>query len=111
MKCLVRYALVSVYLSSVALAQSAQQLADLTKSMSEQGRTVVTRLAELNRLSPGQWRVHDGDMAHGESSDLDDTSWPIAKTTESYSTEAVWFRQWVEVPKTLHGYDLTEARI
>src|ERR1035441_6629761 len=111
MKYLVRYAFAGVCLCAAALAQSAQQIADLAKSMPEQGQTVVSRLAELNRLPPGQWRVHNGDMSHGESVDLADSSWPTAKTTESYSTEAVWFRQWIEVPKVLRGYDLSGTRI
>src|ERR1017187_3233317 len=111
MKYFVRYAFAGVCLCSAAFAQSTQQMADLKKSMPEQGQTVVSRLAELNRLPPGQWRVHNGDMAHGEGVDLEDSSWPVAKTTESYSTEAVWFRQWIEVPKMLHGYDLSGTRI
>jgi alpha-mannosidase len=76
-----------------------------------EGQTVVTRLAPLNHLPAGQWRVHNGDMAHGERLDLDDSAWPTAKMTESYSTEAVWFRQWISVPKDLQGYDLTGTRI
>ena len=111
MKFLVKCALAVACVCSIASAQSAQQMADLMKSMPEPTQAIVTRLAELNHLPADGWRIHNGDMAHGESADLNDSSWPMAKTGESYSTDAVWFRQWIEVPKTLHGYDLTSARI
>lgn len=52
----------------------------------------------------------NGDMAHGESPELDDAAWPIAKAG-GYSNESVWFRQWIEVPKMLDGYDLTGTQI
>ena len=36
---------------------------------------------------------------------------PSVKPPTDSSTDAVWYRQWIEVPKTLTGYDLTGARI
>lgn len=72
---------------------------------------VVTRLGELNTLPSGQWRYHAGDVPHGEDTALDDSAWPIAKPGAEGPNEAIWYRQWIEVPKTLHGYDLTGTRI
>ncbi|MBV8672231.1 MAG: alpha-mannosidase, partial [Acidobacteriaceae bacterium] len=72
---------------------------------------VIARLGELSNLPSGEWRYHQGDIAHGESPALDDASWPLVKAPADASTAAVWYRQWVEVPKTLAGYDLTGARI
>ena len=72
---------------------------------------MVERLGALNRLSAEEWRFHAGDLAHGESPDLDDSSWPVVKPRLEAPQDAVWFRRWIEVPATLQGYDLTGARI
>ena len=72
---------------------------------------VVTRLDKLNHLPAGEWRYHVADLAHGESPTLDDSSWPVAKPGPDYSQDALWFRQWVTVPQTLDGYNLTGATI
>lgn len=71
----------------------------------------VQQLGTLNNLSQNHWSVHTGDIAHGESPTLDDSSWPVAKPEGEYPTEAVWFRQTIVVPQTLHGYDLSGTRI
>ncbi len=55
--------------------------------------------------------MHTGDMAHGEAVNLDDSGWQTANAGEQTSTDAVWFRQTIQVPDTLHGYDLTGARV
>ena len=94
-----------------ASAQTAAQVAQIVKSYSEHSQAVVERLGALNRLSAEEWRFHAGDLAHGESPDLDDSSWPLVKPRMEAPQDAVWFRRWIEVPATLHGYDLTGARI
>jgi alpha-mannosidase len=94
-----------------AQAQTADQAAEIVKGLSNQAHTVVNRLTELNRLPADEWRYHTGDLAHGESPDLDDSSWPVAKARMDAGQDAVWFRRWIEVPKSFHGYDLTGARI
>ncbi|HWZ50945.1 MAG TPA: hypothetical protein VNW54_05730, partial [Granulicella sp.] len=50
-------------------------------------------------------------MAHGESLTLDDSNWELVTPKAKAGKEAVWYRQTIEVPKTLHGYDLTGAQI
>ena len=94
-----------------ASAQTAAQVAQIVKSYSEHSQAVVERLGALNRLSAEEWRFHAGDLAHGESPDLDDSSWPVVKPRLEAPQDAVWFRRWIEVPATLQGYDLTGARI
>jgi alpha-mannosidase len=84
---------------------------EVVKSMPSDAQKVITRLGELSNLPSGDWRYHEGDIAHGESPSLDDSSWPVAKVPSDASTAAVWYRQWIEVPKTLSGYDLSGARI
>ncbi|MGD0740587.1 MAG: glycoside hydrolase family 38 C-terminal domain-containing protein [Terracidiphilus sp.] len=103
-------AAVGFLLSGLAGAQSAQQIA-ATKSLTAPAQQVITRLGQLNRIPDGEWRVHPGDLPHGESLNLDDSAWPIAKPGSEYSDDAVWFRQWIEIPKNLHGYDLTGANV
>jgi alpha-mannosidase len=93
-----------------ANAQSGGQDAIL-KSLTPDTRAVVERLAQLNRLPSQEWRYHAGDIPHGESPALDDSSWQVIKPRRKISDDAVWFRRLVEVPTILNGYDLTGARI
>ena len=100
-----------VFTGTRASAQTAEQAAQVLKPYSEQARSVVQRLTLLNRLPAEEWRYHAGDLAHGESPDLDDSSWQLVKPRMEAPQDAVWFRRWVEVPSSLQGYDLTGARI
>jgi alpha-mannosidase len=93
-------------------AQYAVQSADdVVKALPPDAAKVITRLGELSNLPSGPWRYHEGDIAHGESPSLDDGSWMQVKPGSDGSTAAAWYRQWIEVPKTLSGYDLTGTRI
>ncbi|HXW15951.1 MAG TPA: alpha-mannosidase, partial [Terriglobia bacterium] len=94
-----------------AIAQTAAQVAQIVKSYSERSQAVLQRLGALNQLPAEDWRFHAGDLAHGESLDLDDASWPLVKPRLEAPQDAVWFRRWIEVPASLQGYDLTGARI
>jgi len=76
----------------------------------EENRVLET-LASLETLPSGAWRFHAGDVAHGESLTLDDANWELVTPRAKAGKEAVWYRQAIEVPKTLHGYDLTGAQI
>ena len=91
-------------------AQNAQATASI-KALPAAAMTTIDRLAELDTLPVEGWRFHAGDIAHGESVGLDDSSWPILPVKGDATKDAVWFRRQVEVPKTLHGYDLTGTRI
>src|SRR5260370_36508132 len=94
-----------------AAAQTADQAAQVVKSLSASSQTAVKRLSELDQLPAEEWRFHAGDLAHGESPDLDDSSWKLVKPRFDASKEAVWFRRLIDVPRSHHGYDLTGARI
>lgn len=91
--------------------QIIQEQIDVFNSLPAFAQEVVARLDKLNHLPDGQWRYHVADLAHGESPTVDDSDWPLAKPGRGYSHGALWFRQWVMVPKTLDGYDLTGASI
>jgi alpha-mannosidase len=84
---------------------------DAAKTLSPADQQVISRLGELNTLPSGDWRFHAGDVPHAESPSLDDSSWPVVKPDSEGPNEAAWYRSWVEVPKTLQGYDLTGTRI
>jgi alpha-mannosidase len=101
----------SAILFPASFVLSAAQAVPSTTLLQPEDQAIVARLGDLNHLPQGTWRVHLGDVAHGESVDLDDSSWPAAQPDSDYPSDAIWFRQWIQVPATLHGYDLTGSRI
>ncbi|HEX3437409.1 MAG TPA: alpha-mannosidase, partial [Pseudacidobacterium sp.] len=101
----------ALFFSSFVWAQNAQQAAQITKSMPAESQAVIQRLGDLDHLDAGEWKFHAGDVPHGESVNLDDSSWQTVGPRSEASGDAAWYRRWVEVPKTLHGYDLTGTRI
>jgi alpha-mannosidase len=97
-----------VCLASPLWAQSADSI---LKTLPPTTQKVVGQLEELNNLPSGPWRFHAGDVPHGESTTLDDSSWPLVNPGSDGPNEAVWYRQTITVPGKLHGYDLTGTRI
>ncbi len=100
-------AIALIFIVGPAIAQSSKATNQLSRSTQE----AIAQLAALNQLSAAEWRYHVGDVAHGEAVDLDDKNWKIVKGDSHAPNEAVWYRLWIEVPKTLDGYDLNGARI
>jgi alpha-mannosidase len=101
--------------TSVLLAQSFTPVRE-QKNLSPAAVARLHTLETLNALPGGDWRYHAGDIPHGESVSLDDSSWQLIPTPEPRKSvksvkEAVWYRRTIEVPKTLNGYDLTGSRI
>lgn len=91
-------------------AQSPAETAKIEATLAPESRTVLERLAALQELPDGTWKMHAGDLAHAEAVQVVDSEWqPIAHGTAP--KESLWFRQTYRVPETLHGYDLTGARI
>lgn len=74
-------------------------------------KKVLDRLDSFRTLKGEEWHFHSGDIAHGESPTLDDSAWPVMKPKSTAGKEAVWYRRTIEVPKTLHGYDLRGAQV
>ncbi|HUX28351.1 MAG TPA: alpha-mannosidase, partial [Terracidiphilus sp.] len=94
-----------------AAAQTAAEAAKIDANLQPESRAVIERLSGLHELPDGAWKMHAGDLAHGEAVNLDESGWqPIAKGSKA-PNDAVWFRQTYEIPNTLNGYDLTGARI
>src|SRR5665213_3144595 len=84
------FAAVVIFFAATAGAQNAQEMAQIMESLPKPAVAVVDQLAELNNLPAGQWRVHTGDIAHGESTSLDDAAWPLTGTNKNFPAEAVW---------------------
>ena len=101
----------SMLLSGHAAAQSAAQAGKIAASLPAESRAVIDRLSTLSELPDGGWKMHSGDLAHGEALDLDESSWQPIAVRSNAPNDAVWFRQTYEVPQTLNGYDLTGSRI
>jgi alpha-mannosidase len=100
------------FLTVPALGQFSQNIPpDLKKTLSPAAQTTIEQLGELDTLPGGEWRMHAGDVAHGETVGLDDSSWQTVQADTESPADAVWYRREIEVPKTLHGYDLTGTRI
>ena len=72
---------------------------------------IAQQLEELSHLPDGDWKAHVGVLSHGEALQLDDSAWETAHLRASGPLDAMWYRRWIEVPRDLHGYDLTGARI
>jgi alpha-mannosidase len=100
----------ALLLTSVAFAQSFTPIRE-QKNLSPAAIAKLHTLETLNSLPAGQWRFHAGDIPHGESIALDDSSWSLVEPKSKAPHEAVWYRRVIEVPRTLNGYDITGARI
>jgi alpha-mannosidase len=92
-------------------AQSAAEAAKIAAALPAPAQTVIARLSSLGQLPDGAWKMHSGDLAHGEDAALDDSSWTPIVHDGKAPNDAVWLRQTVTIPPTLNGYDLTGARI
>ncbi len=67
----------------------------------------IAGLNKLDTLPDGEWRIHEGDLPHGELPSVDDSSWKTVRARSEAGKEAVWYRRVIEIPKSLDGYDLT----
>ncbi len=100
-------------MSSPAIAQlfEAQHPGSTATQLSPAEQKTLDTLDSLQSLPDGPWRFHAGDLPHGESPTLDDSSWTEVQPKSTAGKEAVWYRRTVTVPKTLHGYDLAGTSI
>jgi alpha-mannosidase len=103
--------LVSLLFAGQAMAQTAAQAAQIAASLPSGSQAVIDRLSTLRELPEGAWKLHTGDLAHGEAVDLNESDWQPIATGSKAPKDAVWFRQTYQIPATLNGYDLTGARI
>ena len=97
--------------TAVEAAKVAAEIDRVASNLPPASRAVITRLTLLGDLPDGAWKMHGGDLAHGEATDLNDSGWQTLQMPGQAPNDAVWFRQTYTVPETLGGYDLTGARI
>jgi alpha-mannosidase len=96
---------------AVCNAQTAEEAAKIVAALPARSQTVIARLSSLGELPDGVWKMHSGDLAHGEEVELDEADWKAVAVKDKAPEEAVWFRRTITVPVTLNGYDLTGAQI
>ncbi len=97
--------------TAVEAAKVAAEIDRVASNLPPESRNVITRLTMLHELPGGAWKMHGGDLAHGEDVNLDESGWQTFAVPGKAPNDAVWFRQTYTVPDTLSGYDLTGARI
>jgi alpha-mannosidase len=81
------------------------------KNLSPAAQAVMERLSNLGTLSIGDVRYHAGELPNGGAVNLDDSSWATIQMPYTASADPVWLRRWIEVPKTIHGYDPTGSKM
>ena len=97
--------------TAVEAAKVAKEIDRVASNLPPESRTVITRLTLLRQLPDGPWKMHSGDLAHGEAADLDESGWQSFTIPGKVSNEGVWFRQTYTVPESLGSYNLTGSRI
>jgi alpha-mannosidase len=97
--------------TAVEAAKVAAEIDRVASNLPPESRAVVTRLTLLGELPSGAWKMHSGDLAHGEAAQIDESGWETMTVPGKAPNDGVWFRQTYTVPETLGGYDLTGSRI
>ncbi len=88
-------------------AQQPQQKPDLTGP----SMAVLDTLDSFSTLPAPAWRYHVGDLPHGEDPALNDSGWQTVARGATFPEDAMWLRALIEIPKTLHGYDLSGVKV
>jgi alpha-mannosidase len=101
-----------VCLALTIRAQTPEQLAAATNTLSPAAQLTMRRLADLGTFPAPVWKVYVGDLAHGDDPSLNDSMWQTAPLGfEAPAEQTAWYRALIEIPKTLNGYDLTGSKI
>src|SRR5882762_10055179 len=90
----------------LALPGNAQEKPTLPEAY----KTALSRLEELTVYPETEWRYHS-DLPHPEDPSLDDSGWEQMKAKESWKNGARVLRRWIEIPPSIHGYDIRGARV
>ncbi len=100
------------FVVAAASAQHGGPVSQAGANLPPDSQAVIKRLTSLSQLPTQPWKMHVGDMPHGESVNLDDSGWTTLPASNSHAPkDAVWLRQTFQVPDTLNGYDLSGSRI
>jgi alpha-mannosidase len=90
----------------IALPVHAQEKTGLPETY----KTALTRLEELTVYPEAEWRYHS-DLPHPEDPSLDDSGWEQMKARDAWKNGARVLRRWIEIPRSIHGYDIRGARV
>jgi alpha-mannosidase len=103
---------VSIRAQRIGVTYSAEdQTAAALKRLSPTSQQILQRISRIGLLTPGDFRYSTGTVSNGESVSLDDSSWQTLQSPNTAPADALWLRKWIEVPKTIDGYDPTGASI
>ena len=61
--------------TAVEAAKVAAEIDRVASNLPPESRNVITRLTMLHELPGGAWKMHSGDLAHGEDVNLDESGW------------------------------------
>jgi len=93
-------------LAMLALPSWAQEKSTLPESY----KSALNRLQSLVVYPETEWRFH-ADVAHPEDPSLNDPDWEQMKEGDSWKNGARVLRRWIEIPKSINGYDISGARV
>jgi alpha-mannosidase len=96
----------------IGVTYSAEAQTDAAlKSLPPSAQAVMQRLSRLGFLPVTDVRYYAGNLPNGGATDIDDSAWQTIRMPFTASTDIVWLRKWIEVPKAFDGYDPTGATI
>ncbi|HEX8811686.1 MAG TPA: hypothetical protein VF742_06810, partial [Terracidiphilus sp.] len=68
--------------TAVEAQKVAAEINRVAGNLPEESRNVITRLTLLRELPDGVWKMHTGDLSHGEAADLNESDWtPVARSS------------------------------
>jgi alpha-mannosidase len=97
-------------LSAIAVLLCACACFGQEKQPPDPFKPTLDRLKSLAVLPIADWKYH-ADVAHPEDVSLDDSSWQVVKTRESWKNGSRVLRRWIEIPETINGYSTKDTRV
>ncbi|HLK05659.1 MAG TPA: alpha-mannosidase [Candidatus Acidoferrum sp.] len=79
-------------------------------TLPESYKAALNRLDQLTVFPEAEWRYH-ADVAHPEDPGLNDSDWQPMARGDSWKDGARVLRRWIEIPKSIGGYDVRGARV
>ena len=103
---------VSIAAQRIGVTYDSQaQTAASLKRLSPASQQILDRIKQIGMWPLGDFRYATGITLNGESVSLDDSSWKTLQAINAAPADELWLRKWIEVPKSLEGYDPTGTSI
>lgn len=103
--------LVSLPLPLIAQNELPDEAKQELKKLPPIAQAAIPKLFALDWLPQPQWKIHVADIPHGEAPDLDDSNWESVGVPSQGPVDAVWYRAWIEFPKTVNGDNIVGAKV